>query len=98
MSNDLISREALKKVMSRVKWINAADGECARHLIETTPPVDTIRAAGGCYCRECKSWRQQPECINDGFCTVDLPDTEPVYRGSDDFCSHGELKEAEDNV
>lgn len=92
MNNDLISREALKQVMSRVKWINEADGEYVRLLIETAPPVDPVHAAGGCYCRECEYWSMDGQ-LGDGSC--DHPRGLGDVAQLGDFCSYGEQEEGD---
>lgn len=54
------------------------------------PTIDPVRAAGGCYCRECKFWD------DDGRCEPRENGLIREYTKPTDFCSYGEPKEAQD--
>lgn len=87
MNNDLISREAMKKLFARVEWRDKADGEATICMIETAPTIDPVHAAGGCYCSECKFW--------DGYGRCEPPENGLIreYTRPNDFCSYGERRE-----
>lgn len=89
MNNDLISREAMKKLFARVKWVNKADGEAAVYLVESAPAVDAVEVV---RCKDCKYYKK-------GSCELhsvwpDEYSTGYDYRpDDDDFCSYGERRE-----
>lgn len=41
-------------------------------IIKTSPTIDPIHAAGGCYCRECESYSYDVE-HNKGWCNLGPP-------------------------
>lgn len=53
-------------------------------LIENSPTVDPVHAAGGCYCRECIL---HGDCLTEG--------TFHIARIENPFCCGGKLKEEE---
>ena len=63
-------------------------------LIDTTPEIDPIHAAGGVYCRECKFSERRD--YGHLFCTA--VDRHPArWCRYDDFCSRGRKKEVEED-
>lgn len=69
-----------------------------RQNIDDMPTIDPIHAAGGCYCRECKSFMEyteeyKAECEGaDGDCFIKLmhcADRQFAGVTKDDFCSYG---------
>lgn len=55
------------------------------------PTIDPIRAAGGCYCRECRYWDE------DGRCEPPANGLIREYTKPTDFCSYGKPREAQDD-
>lgn len=53
MNNDLIGREEMKKLFTRVKWRDKADGEAAICMIETALAVDAVEVVRCKDCRYC---------------------------------------------
>lgn len=72
-----------------------AHNQIARYYIRHAPTIDPVRAAGGCYCRECRFGRRP--------CAVDMQDgyvycqEQSKYKELDSFCSDGELRGEQDN-
>lgn len=64
--------------------------------IQSQPAVDPIRAAGGCYCRECVHWigdvRAPYGNEKHGHCEVWVGSGCEMCMDADDFCSYGEPK------
>lgn len=64
--------------------------------IQSQPAVDPIRAAGGCYCRECVHWIGDIQAPygneKHGHCEVWLGSGCEMCMDADDFCSYGEPK------
>ena len=58
--------------------------------INKMPTIDPIKAAGGCYCRECMHRNEHGHCAHPRH--EILPTTYP-----NDFCSYGEPREAQDD-
>ena len=56
--------------------------------------IDPVRAAGGCYCREC-CFGRKPRAVDmqDGYVYCQ---EQSKYKEIDSFCSDGEIKEAQD--
>lgn len=64
--------------------------ETACEQIKMMPTEDPVRVAGGCYCRDCRSWTGV---ALGQICN--LSSSRPnhlVFRGPDDFCSQGKPK------
>ena len=61
-----------------------------KSLVEKAPTIDPIKAAGGCYCRECMHRNEHGHCAHPRH--EILPTTYP-----NDFCSYGEPREAQDD-
>lgn len=62
-------------------------GRSVLTLLATVPPVDPIKAAGGCYCREC--CRGQEDDAGVMHCHKFH-----IHKKPDGFCSDGEPREA----
>lgn len=63
-------------------------------LLEGAPTIDPVRAAGGCYCRECCFGRKpRAEDMQDGYVYCQ---EQSKYKEIDSFCSDGELRGAQD--
>lgn len=64
--------------------INAADvfADVVSELDEF-PTIDPVHAAGACYCRECKHWKEHYD-----YCKEFAAE-----RNQGDFCSHGQRLE-----
>lgn len=77
MNNDLISREAMKKLFARVKWVNKADGEAAVYLVESAPSVDAVEVV------RCK------DCVSHGNCLTE--DTFRIARIDTPYCCGGKV-------
>ena len=62
--------------------------------IDNAPTIDPVRAAGGCYCREC-CFGRKPRAVDmqDGYVYCQ---EQSKYKEIDSFCSDGEIKEAQD--
>lgn len=58
--------------------------------LDNLPTIDPIKAAGGCYCRECKYWD------DDGRCDPPENGLTREYTRPTDFCSYGEPREEQD--
>lgn len=80
---DLISRKALLEKA----W--EADTQCGYVQvvdvgdIEDAPTIDPVHAAGACYCRECKHWKEHYD-----YCKEFAAE-----RNQGDFCSRGQRRE-----
>lgn len=91
---ELIERRALKWEQQELdqdgNWTLKAK------YIESAPIVDPVRAAGGCYCRECDYWTG----FDGGMrCKLySFPPNAWVYSGPEDFCSRGQRKEDEHEI
>lgn len=81
---DLLSCSAVKQ--GNTVWLNLID---VLRVINSTPIVDPVHAAGGCYCSECEFYFENQLCFN---ATVDR-NGDMIMRKSDDFCSVGKRKE-----
>ena len=68
------------------------DVQTVRDILSDAPTIAPVRAAGGCYCKECQHWTG----IALGMrCNLySFPPNAWVYSKPDDFCSRGERKEA----
>lgn len=81
--DDLISRKALLEKA----W--EADTQCGYVQvvdvgdIEDAPTIDPVHAAGACYCRECKHWKEHYD-----YCKEFAAE-----RNQGDFCSRGQRRE-----
>lgn len=58
-------------------------------VVNNAPTIDPIHAAGGCYCWECKFFREWS--INDHYCANRAGLSRIV--SADEFCSRGKRKE-----
>lgn len=67
------------------------DDYALRYDINELPTIDPIKAAGGCYCRECRYWGE------DGRCEPCENGLIREYTRPTDFCSYGEPREAQDD-
>ena len=63
--------------------------------LQYLPTIDAIKAAGGCYCRECCFGRRpnSPD-MQDGYVYCQQ---QSKYKELDAFCSDGEPREAQDD-
>ena len=63
--------------------------------LDNLPTIDPLRAAGGCYCRECRFGRRpnSPD-MQDGYVYCQQ---QSKYKELEDFCSDGEPREAQDD-
>ena len=59
--------------------------------IKLMPTEDSVHAAGGCYCRECKQGQDAREYPGMIYCKVAYG-----YRRQNGFCSAGERREKRD--
>ena len=59
--DELISREALLKEIASVCSPTQFGKSTAKMLVKKAPTIDPIKAAGGCYCRECEYQRYDQE-------------------------------------
>lgn len=60
-----------------------------QQAVDEQPTIDPVRAAGACYCRECKYFDPDENIApNTGSCSF-----VEMVRLFDDFCSQGEPKE-----
>ena len=86
--------DALKK---RVRHSTASRSTKAAMevFINTAPAVDPIRAAGGCYCRECRYSSYDAE-YNKRWCNRDNGCREVKTDGSG-YCDLSEPREAQDD-
>lgn len=73
-----------------------------RRIIDDLPTIDPVHAAGGCYCRECESYKKAGEYEDeDGeekeywYCVFHSLPQNLVQMLPDDFCNYGVLKEAQ---
>ena len=74
--------------------------------LQYLPTIDPIKAAGGCYCRECRSYVDaygsgRMMCMRP-IRTEDYSETGCMFpleidTKEDDFCSYGEPREAQDD-
>lgn len=63
--------------------------------IDSAPAIDPIKAAGGCYCRECCFGRKpRSEYMGYGYVYCEQ---QHEYRELDAFCSGGEPGEAQND-
>ena len=104
---EYIDRGLLRRAMRGV-W---TDPDCPKdiadyimHIVDllpaekvtNEPAVDPIRAAGGCYCRECVHWigdiRAPYGNEKHGHCEVWVGSGCEMCMDADDFCSYGEPK------
>lgn len=95
---DLISRKALLKRLHDVGGCGAppeswADGydkaiDLAYGMAENAPTIDPVHAAGACYCRECKHWKEHYD-----YCKEFAAE-----RNQGDFCSCGEKRNVDENT
>nr|DAW55825.1 MAG TPA: hypothetical protein [Caudoviricetes sp.] len=65
------------------------------------PTIDPVHAAGGCYCRECQSYKKAGNYEDEKgeekeywYCEFHSLPQNLVQMQPDDFCSYGEPKEA----
>lgn len=79
----LIDADKMKESSQGIVWAE---------WIDKRPTVDPIRAAGGCYCRECT---YAEHLLNGSGKRYELCKYEDVdgVRWPDDFCSRGQRKE-----
>lgn len=104
---EYIDRGLLRRAMRGV-W---TDPDCPKdiadyimHIVDllpaekvtNEPAVDPIRAAGGCYCRECVHWIGDIQAPygneKHGHCEVWVGSGCEMCMDADDFCSYGEPK------
>lgn len=55
----------------------------ADRVIRALPTIDPVHAAGACYCRECKHWKEHYD-----YCKEFAAE-----RNQGDFCSRGQRRE-----
>lgn len=102
MNDDLISRAELLKDAYKIWDANTgdfADGvDAVMRLIECAPTFARVRATKGCYCRECRHYKEHRtkryKNLMRFCCRMGKHDMEYPVK-PDDFCSYGEPKEAE---
>ena len=80
----MISPDEAKKI-ARDFLVNPYDAISTCTVIDKTPTIDAVHAAGGCYCRECR-WHCNCEIEYHG------------QFGPNSFCCAGEPKEAAHEV
>lgn len=89
---ELIEREALLRDAIDVEVNGVTISAVPAGIIRYAPTIDPIKAAGGCYCRECKHW-----CVSTDktmtWCSI-LSDKETVEH---DWCRWSEPREAQDD-
>ena len=95
---ELIDREELmirvgKKVPESTNWNYTRGFKDAilrvRSMIHSAPTIDPVKAAGGCYCGECK-WYEA-----NGICRLTSSETTVNLREKNDSCNYGEAREAQ---
>ena len=65
------------------------------NIITAAPTIDAIKAAGGCYCRECCFGRKPNSAVmQEGYVYCQ---EQSKYMSADDFCSGAGLREAQDD-
>ncbi len=79
----LIDAETAKQIATD-HLTNPYEVISARAVIDKTPAIDPIHAAGGCYCRECR-FRNGTIPGNSNILCYQMHD--------DDFCSYGEIED-----
>lgn len=85
MNNDLISREAMKKLFARVKWVNKADGEAAVYLVESAPAVDAVEVV---RCKDCIYAQERYGHLK---CELGISISN-TWNNPNMFCSYGERR------
>lgn len=73
-------------IMATIKATPHCDVATALMIANNAPNIDPIKAAGGCYCQECK-WYE-----DNGVCGWTSTNSTKNLRDADDFCSDGEPK------
>lgn len=87
----LIDADALEAKFIELGHVVASNDAAAiaAYIVNKFPTIDPVHAAGGQYCRECKYWDYgKCEAVKNGL----IRD----YTIPNDFCSYGELEEAQD--
>lgn len=95
----LIEREAFRRELLSLTYYGDGNYYSGREAerdsiidrLNEQPTIDPIKAAGGCYCRECRYWSE------DGRCDPGENGLIREYTKSTDFCSYGESREAQDD-
>lgn len=100
----LIEREALLSEAIDVEVNGVTISAVPAGLIRYAPTIDPVKAAGGCYCRECKYWKRavntaDRQLVDWGFCEkfLDSDSEEEINTVEKDFCSYGAPREAQDD-
>lgn len=70
------------------------DVQTVRDILSDAPTIDPVRAAGGCYCRECTYAEHLLNGAGKHYELCKYED-EGSIRFPDDFCSVGKRKEAD---
>lgn len=82
---EYIEREALRKAIKGLCWVNKSCEYDALKVIKESPTADVVEVV---RCKDCKWWHLQERCSY----LAEYPD-EP-YMEADDFCSCGERRSA----
>ena len=59
------------------------DRDLLKQCFDESPTIDPVHAAGACYCRECKHWKEHYD-----YCKEFAAE-----RNQGDFCSRGQRRE-----
>lgn len=66
-------------------------------LLNVTEQIDSADVVEVVRCKDCEYWNKDEDVLNDGICDEwsDFEDSLIRYTKPDDYCSHGERKEQE---
>ena len=67
--------------------------EEAREAIKNAPTIDPVKAAGGCYCRECR-WYDAGKNDSESWSDCTIRYGKHFNVSPMDFCSYGQRKES----
>ena len=81
----LIDANALSKKWQDMLDIKTGEKEeiAVYKILSQEPTIDPVHAAGACYCRECKHWKEHYD-----YCKEFAAE-----RNQGDFCSRGQRRE-----
>ena len=94
---ELIEREAAIAKVEPDEYYHSNE---VKAMLEELPTIDPIKAAGGCYCRECKHFDTtgfapdpyNPTELQMGWCAINRREKQACK-----WCSDGEPREAQDD-
>ena len=94
----LIDADALEEKFRRVTAFERTQKDkgmvyVERSCIDGMPNIDPVHAAGGCYCRECKSFDKDDE----GLC-ICKHDGGLRWPHDNNFCKYGRKREESDGM